>query len=109
MWDSFEKKYGKSEQNAYTTVKKDKKSDAGLGNFVNAVIDYSGATKKLRQSSGAYSPDGYVEKVENDNALRNREEPITGIQDPYDMASYASRHLDGVEWIYQKNRLSNNK
>lgn len=73
------------------------------------MIDYSGATKKLRQSSGAYSPDGYVEKVENDNALRNREEPITGIQAPYDMASYASRHLDGVEWIYQKNRLSNNK
>ncbi len=65
--------------------------------------------KKLKQSGSAYSPDGSVEKAENDNALRNREEPVTGVDTPYDMASYASRYLDGLEWIYQKSRLSNNK
>lgn len=34
--------------------------------------------KKLKQSGSAYSPDGSVEKAENDNALRNREESVTG-------------------------------
>ena len=109
MWDNFEKKYSESEQKSYETVKKNRAYDTGFGDFVNAVVDYSGATKKLKQSGGAYSPDGSVEKAENDNALRNREEPITGVDNPYDMASYASRHLDGLEWIYQKSRLSNNK
>ena len=46
----------------------------------------------------------HVDKFRDDDIIR--EEPITGMQNPYDMASYAQNYSDTIEWLYQKNRLS---
>lgn len=105
MWSNQGGSGNTSEHNDYEVAKKNKKRDTDIWDVINAAVDYSGATDNLKRSN-IHSPDGYVEKVENENALRNREEPITGVQDPYDMASYAQRHLDVIEQLYQKNRLS---
>ena len=105
MWSNYGGTGNTSEHNRYEVVKTKEKRNSTVGGFVSAAIDYSGATDNLKRSN-IHSPDGYVEQVENENALREREEPITGVQDPYDMASYAQRHLDVLEQLYQKNRLS---
>ena len=105
MWSNYGGSGSTSEHNSYEVVKKNRAYDTSGWDFINAAIDYSGAMDNLKRSN-IHSPDGYVEQVENENALRNREEPITGVQDPYDMASFAQRHLDVIEQLYQKNRLS---
>ena len=105
MWSNKGGSGNTSEHNRYEVVKTNENRKFNAKDFISAVIDYSGVTDNLKRSN-VYSPDGYVEQVENENALRNREEPITGVQDPYDMASYAQNYSDTMEWLYQKNRLS---
>ena len=105
MWSNYGGKGNSSEHNDYEVVKTKDKRNSTVGGFVSAAVDYSGAMDNLKRSN-IHSPDGYVERAENENAKRNREEPITGVQDPYDMASQAQNYSDSMEWIYQKNRLS---
>ncbi len=57
----------------------------------NIGMAYWGLKKKEQEKGNGYnghiySPDGYVEQVERDNELRNREEPVTRVPDG--MAEY---------------------
>lgn len=57
----------------------------------NIGMTYWGLKKKEQEKGNGYngyiySPDGYVEQVERENALRDREEPVTKV--PADMAEY---------------------
>lgn len=109
MWSNKGGPGNTSEHNRYaerkTGATSHKESKINVPDLFGSLMRYAG-TKMDIPESNIYSPDGYVEQVENENALRNREEPITGVQDPYDMASYAQNYSDTMEWLYQKNRLS---
>ena len=109
MWSNSGGSVSTSEHNSYaemeTGATSHKESKRNGPNFFGSLMRYAG-TKMDIPESNIYSPDGYVEKAENENALRDREEPITGVQDPYDMASYAQNYSDTMEQLYQKNRLS---
>ena len=126
MWDNATTGYNGSEHNYYAKNEynlgemkipkgayneKPERKQRGYGSGFDNIMKAAGASGKyygygFDYNNPTYSPDGYVEQVESEKALMNREESITEAQEPFNMASSAQNYSDTIEWLYQKNRLS---